>query len=184
MANQAAPTPTRLNVGGLNGNRQVIERDQTGSGSVGSVSRIEFEYREDGAYLVALHQEQRVNAQTLTFDFQANPPQRLIPAFPKVGDTGNLALTSGQVNVNAGSTVEAVDEPVTLGQGGALRTIRIRTSSTITGVSPQGSLNLTINRTSWYAVDKHLEVKDVTDTTGTVGLCRVNFHVESLARSV
>ncbi|HEX2178882.1 MAG TPA: hypothetical protein VHL54_05075, partial [Actinomycetota bacterium] len=125
-------------------------------------------------------------AQRLSFDFQSNPPQRLIPAFPRVGEVGGFAMTStnGQVKVNAVSTVEALDEPVTLGQGAVLRTVRIKTTSTITGVSPQGSLNLSVNRTTWYSPDKHLEVKDVTDTTGTVGLCRVNSHVESVARSV
>jgi hypothetical protein len=153
---------------------------------VGSISRIVFEYRDDGAYLVSLHQEQRLNAQTLAFDFAANPPARVIPAFPRVGEVGGFNLTSGngQVKVSAVITVEALDEPVTLGQGAVLRTVRIKTSSSITGVSPQGSLNLTINRVTWYSPDKHLEIKDVTDTTGTVGLCRVNSHVESLARSV
>ncbi len=186
MANQPAPTPTRLNVGGVNGNRQQLDRDQTGSGSVGSVSNIVLEYRDDGAYVVSLRQEQRVNGQVLAFDFQAPSPQRLIPAFPRVGEATAFALTStnGQVRVDANSTVEAVNENVTLGQGASLRTVKLRTTSNISGTSPQGSLNLQVTRTSWYAVDKHIEVKDVTDTTGTVGLCRVNFHVESLARSV
>ena len=186
IANQPAPTPTRLNVGGLNGNRQQLDRDQTGSGSVGSVSNIVLEYRDDGAYIVSLRQEQRVNGQVLAFDFQAPSPQRLIPAFPRGGETTSFALTStnGQVRVNANSTVETVDENVTLGQGANVRTVRLRTTSTISGTSPQGSLNLQVTRTSWYSVDKHIEVKDVTDTTGTVGLCRVNSHVESLARAV
>lgn len=186
MANQPPPTPTRLNVEPVNGNRQTLNRDQTGSGTVGSISNITFEYREDGAYVVSLRQEQRVNGQVLAFDFQAPAPQRLIPAFPQVGDTGGFSLTStnGQVRVDAGSTVEAVNENVTLGGGATLQTVRLRTTSTIGGISPQGSLNLQVTRTSWYSVDKHIEVKDVTDTTGTVGLCRVNFHVESLARSV
>ena len=186
VANQPAPTPTRLNVGGVNGNRQQLDRDQTGSGSVGSVSNIVLEYRDDGAYIVSLRQEQRVNGQVLAFDFQAPGPQRLIPAFPRVGETTAFALTStnGQVRVDANSTVEAVNENVSLGQGAGLRTVKLRTTSNISGTSPQGSLNLQVTRTSWYSVEKHIEVKDVTDTTGTVGLCRVNFHVESLARSV
>lgn len=186
VANQPAPTPTRLNVGGVNGNRQQLDRDQTGSGSVGSVSNIVLEYRDDGAYIVSLRQEQRVNGQVMTFDFQAPSPQRLIPAFPRVGETAGFALTStnGQVRFDANSTVEAVNENVTLGQGASLLTVKLRTTSNISGTSPQGSLNLQVTRTSWYAVDKHIEVKDVTDTTGTVGLCRVNFHVESLARAV
>ena len=185
VANQPPPTPTRLNVGPVEGNRQTLNRDQTGSGTVGSVSNITFEYREDGAYVASLRQEQRVNGQVLAFDFQTPSPQRFIPAFPQVGDTGGFSLTStnGQVRVDAASRVEAF-ENVTLGGGASLRTIRLRTTSTIGGTSPQGSLNLQVTRTSWYSVDKHIEVKDVTDTTGTVGLCRVNFHVESLARSV
>ena len=186
VANQPPPTPTRLNVGGVNGNRQQVDRDQTGSGNVGSISNAVFEYREDGMYLVSLRQEQRVNAQTLVFDFQANPPSRILPAFPRPGDTGGFTLTSsdGQVRIDAGTTVEAVDDPVTLGQGAPVRTVRLRTTSRISGTSPQGSLNLNVTRVSWYAVDRHIEVKDVTDTTGTVGLCGVNFHVESLARAV
>jgi hypothetical protein len=184
VANQPPPTPTRLNVGAVNGNRQSMDRDQTGGGAVGSRSNAVFEYRDDGMYLVSLRQEQRVNAQTLVFDFQANPPARIIPAFPRVGDTGGFALTSadGQVRIEASSNVEAVGEEVRLGEGATVRTVRLRTTTRISGVSPQGSLNLTLNRTSWYAVDKHLEVKDVTDTEGTVGLCRVTFHVESLAK--
>lgn len=186
VANQPPPTQTRLTAGAVNGNRQQIDRDQTGSGTVGSVSNIVFEYREDGVYVVSIRQEQRVNGQVLAFDFQTPTPQRLIPAFPQVGDTGGFSLTStnGQVRVDAGSTVEAVGENVLLGQGASVRTIKLRTTSSIGGVSPQGSLNLQVTRTSWYDVDKHLEVKEVTDTTGTVGLCRVNFHVESLARAV
>lgn len=186
VANQPAPTPTRLNVGGVNGNRQQLDRDQTGTGSVGSVSNIVLEYRDDGAYVVSLRQEQRVNGQVLAFDLQAAGPQRLIPAFPRVGEATAFTLTStnGQVRVDANSTVEAVNENVTLGQGASVRTVRMRTTSNISGTSPQGSLNLQVTRTSWYAVDQHFEVKDVTDTTGTVGLCRVLFHVESLARAV
>lgn len=186
LANQAAPTPTRLSVGAVNGSRQQLDRDQTGGGSVGSISNAVLEYREDGAYLISLRQEQRVSGQVVVFDFNAGTPQRLIPAFPRVGDTGGFSLTSadGQVRADAGSTVEAVGEEVALGNGSRLSTVRIRTVSTIGGVSPQGSLNLRVTRTSWYSVDKHLEVKDITDTTGTVGLCRVNFHVESLARAV
>src|SRR5688572_19786705 len=87
VANQPPPTPTRLTAGAVNGNRQQIDRDQTGSGTVGSVSNIVFEYREDGAYVVSVRQEQRVNGQVLAFDFQTPSPSRLIPAFPQVGDT-------------------------------------------------------------------------------------------------
>lgn len=186
VASQNAPTPTRLNVGGLEGNRQSINRDQTGPGSAGSISNAVFEYREDGAYLVSLSQEQRVSGQVLLFDFTAGTPSRVIPAFPQVGETGSFSLTSadGAVRVDAGTTVEAVGEPVTLGQGERLNTVRLRTTTRISGSSSQGSLDLNVTRTSWYSTDKHLEVKDVTDTTGTVGLCRVNFHVESLARAV
>jgi len=173
-------------VGAVAGNRQSLDRDQTGAGTAGSLSNAVVEYREDGLYLVSLRQEQRVNAQTVVFDFQANPPARILPAFPRVGDIGGFALTSsdGQVQIETTSIVEAVGEPVTLGQGASVGTVRQRTTTRITGVSPQGSLNLTVNRTSWYSIDRHLEVKDVSDTTGTVGLCRVNFHVESLARAV
>ena len=186
MANQAPPTPTRLNVGAVNGNRQQIDRDQTGSGNFGSITNAVFEYREDGLYLASLRQEQRVNAQTLVFDFQANPPSRILGAFPRPRDTGGFTLTSsdGRVRIDAGITVEAVDEPVTLVEGAVVRTVRLRTNSMITGTSPQGSLNLNVTRVSWYAIDRHLEVQDVTDTTGTVGLCRVNSHVESRARAV
>lgn len=183
--NQPAPPTARVSVAAPAGNRQQINRDLSGPGG-GSVTNTVFEYRDDGAYLVSLFQSQTAAAQTVSLDFEANPPVLAIPAFPRAGMTGGFTLNSrdGKVQLATTFIVEALNEPVTLGEGAVLAAHRIRTTSRLSGVSPQGSLNVTINRTSWYSPDKRLEIKDSTQTAGTVGLCRVDFQVDSVARSV
>lgn len=184
-SNQQPPSPSRLTVAPPNGNRQQIDRDQTGPG-IGSLTNAVFEYRDDGAYLVSLKQSQSVAGQSVVFDFEANPPVLAIPSQPRPGQTGGFSLTSrdGQVKIEASSRVEQLNEQVTLGSGAMATAHRIVTTSRITGTSAQGSLNVTVNRVSWYSPASHLEIKESTDTGGTVGLCRVDFHIESLARSV
>jgi hypothetical protein len=183
-SNQQPPSPSRLSVAPPTGNRQQIDRDQTGPG-IGSLTNAVFEYRDDGAYLVSLKQSQSVAGQSVVFDFEANPPVLAIPSRPRPGQTGGFSLTSrdGQVKIDVSWRVEGLNEQVTLGQGAAVRAHRIVTTSRITGTSSQGSLNVTVQRVSWYSPETHLEVKESTDTSGTVGLCRVDFHIESLARS-
>lgn len=185
-SNQPVPTPSRLNVQPANGDRQQIDREQTGNGGAGFVSKIVFEYRDDGAYIVSFSQRQTFSNQTVAIHFDANPPVLAIPSRPTEGQTGGFTLTSrdGRVRVETSTRVEALNEQVTLGQGSVVRAHRIVTASRITGQSDQGTLNLVVDRVSWYAPDSHLEVRDSTDTAGTVGLCRVDFTVESLARSV
>jgi hypothetical protein len=184
-SNQTPPSTARVRVAAPNGNRQQIERDQTGQ-NIGSLTTAVFEYRDDGAYLVSLKQTQTVAGQTVVLDFEANPPVLAIPSRPAPGQIGGFTLTSrdGQVRAETSSQIEALNEQVTLAGGASVRSHRIRTTTRITGNSPQGSLNINLGRVSWYAPDSHLEVKDRTDTTGTVGLCRVDFSVESIARSV
>ena len=184
-SNQQPPSPSRLNVAPPNGNRQQIDRDQSGPG-IGSITNLVLEYRDDGAYLVSLKQSMSVAGQSVVFDFEANPPVLTIPSRPRPGQTGGFTLTSrdGQVKIEASSRVEGLNEPVTLGSGAAANAHRLVTTSRITGTSSQGSLNVTVQRVSWYSPESHLEIKESTDTSGTVGLCRVDFHIESLARSV
>lgn len=186
VATQPPPTPTRLVVGPQDGNRQQIERLQTGAGDVGASSRAVLEYREDGANLISLRQEQRVSIQTLVLDFRATTPQRILPAFPEAGDAGSYSLTSadGAVRIDGGITVEATEEQVALGNGQVVATVRVRTTSLVGGVSPQGSLNLNITRTTWYSPEHRLEIKELTETGGTVGLCQVTSRIESLARAL
>jgi hypothetical protein len=184
-SNQTPPSTARVRVAAPNGNRQQIDRDQTGP-NIGTLTSVVFEYREDGAYLVSLKQTQTVAGQTVALDFEASPPVLAIPSRPVPGQIGGFTLTSrdGQVRSETSSQIEALNEQVTLAGGAAVRTHRIRTTTRITGASSQGSLNVNLDRVSWYAADAHLEVKDKTDTTGTVGLCRVDFSVESVARSI
>jgi len=184
-SNQQPPSPSRLSVATPNGNRQQIDRDQSGPG-IGSMTNLVLEYRDDGAYLVSLKQSMSVAGQSVVFDFEANPPVLTIPSRPRPGQTGGFTLTSrdGQVKIEASSRVEGLNEPVTLGSGAAANAHRLVTTSRITGTSSQGSLNVTVQRVSWYSPESHLEIKESTDTSGTVGLCRVDFHIESLARSV
>ena len=185
-SNQQPPTPSRLNVAPPNGNRQQIDRDQTGPGGIGSLTNAVFEFREDGAYLVSLRQSQSVAGQSVVFDFEANPPVLAIPSRPRAEQTGGFTLTSrdGNVRIDTSTRVGALNEQVTLGSGATATAHRIFTASRITGTSSQGSLNVTVDRVSWYSPESHLEIKDSTDTAGTVGLCRVDFHIESLARSL
>ncbi|MGQ0679784.1 MAG: hypothetical protein ACT4OM_09055 [Actinomycetota bacterium] len=179
------PPTSRLTVNSPVGNRQQIDRDQTGNGA-GFSTKALFEYRAEGTFLVVLNQRQSFSNQTVATDFDANPPVLVIPGQPTVGQTGGFLLTSrdGRVRIDTSYTVEALDEPVTLGQGAVISAQRIATSSRITGQSDQGTLNITIIRTSWFAPTVHLEVKDRTVTNGTVGLCRVDFEVSSVAQSV
>ena len=184
-SNQALPDTTKVRVGAPNGNRQQVDRDQSGNG-VQALTNVTFEYRPDGVYIAALKQSQTVANQSVVFDFEANPPVLAIPANPVAGQAGGFKLTSrdGMVNIEASTNVQALNEQVTLGNGAATKAHKILTVSNITGASPQGTLNVQISRTSWYSPELHLEVKESTDTTGTVGLCRVDFHIESVARSV
>ncbi|MEX2552978.1 MAG: hypothetical protein WD627_08280 [Actinomycetota bacterium] len=184
-SNQQPPSPSRLNVAPPNGSRQQIDRDQSGPG-IGSTTNLVLEYRDDGAYLVSLKQSMSVAGQSVVFDFEANPPVLTIPSRPRTGQTGGFTLTSrdGQVKIEASWRVEGLNEPVTLGSGAAANAHRLVTTSRITGTSSQGSLNVTVQRVSWYSPESHLEIKESTDTSGTVGLCRVDFHIESLARSL
>jgi hypothetical protein len=62
--------------------------------------------------------------------------------------------------------------------------VRIRSTAHVTGTSNQGAVDFTIARVTWYAWEHHLEVKEVTDTAGRVGLCGIDFHIEALARSI
>lgn len=181
---QEVPDTVRLSVYGPEGSRQRIVRDNLNATSVESELDLTLEYREDGAYLVSLRQSQTVALQTLEFEFRAEPPVRLIPAYPQAGETLQFNLTSpdGRVHMDSTVTVEALSEQVRLGRGAALPAHRIRTVSKVTGTSSQGSLDVTLNRVTWYAPSNHLEIKDSTDIDGTVGLCRVDSHVESLAR--
>lgn len=181
---QEVPDTVRVSVYGPDGNRQRILRDNLNAASVSSELDLTLEYRDDGAYLVSLRQSQTVALQTLAFEFHAEPPVRLIPAYPEVGQTLQFNLTSpdGQVHMDTTVTVEALSEPVTLVRGAVLQAHRIRTVSRVTGTSSQGSLDVTINRVTWYSPENHLEIKDSSDIDGTVGLCRVDSHVESRAR--
>lgn len=185
-SNQAVPTPSRLNVQAPNGNRQQIDREQNGTGGPGFVTNIVFEYRDDGAFLVSLRQRQTFANQTVDLEFQADPPVLAIPSRPMLGQANSFTLrsTDGKVQVQTDTRIEGINEQVTLAQGAVVKAIRIRSSSRITGQSNQGSLNVAVDRTSWYAADSRLEVKDATDTSGSVGLCRVDFSVQSLAQAV
>lgn len=191
-SNQAVPTPSRLNVQAPAGNRQQIDREQNGSaaaggnGGPGFVTNIVFEYRDEGAFLVSLRQRQTFANQTVDIEFRADPPVLAIPSRPTLGQANSFTLrsTDGKVQVQTDTRIEGVNEPVTLAQGAVVKATKIRSSSRITGQSNQGTLNVAVDRTSWYATDSRIEVKDSTDTSGSVGLCRVDFSVQSLAQSV
>lgn len=184
--NQPVPSPSRLIVGPPSGPRQQIDREQNGEGGAGFVTNALFEYRPDGVYLVSVRQRQTFSNQTVDIQFVADAPVLAIPARPVPGQTGSFTLSStdGRVQARTDFRVEGVNESVTLGQGAVVTATRILTGTRITGQSDQGTLDVLITRTSWYSPQSRLEVKDQTRTEGTVGLCRVEFSVESLARAV
>jgi hypothetical protein len=186
VTNQRPPSPTRLNVGALTGNRQQFDRDQRGPDGSGSSTSSLREYRDDGLYVVSLHQVQMVLQNSIVADFAPSPPVLVVPARPDPGQAWGFVLTStdGKIRIDTANRVEETNEPITLGQGTAVRAVRIRSTAHVTGTSSQGVMDFTVTRLTWYARDQHLEVKEVTDTAGRVGLCSIDFHTEALVRSV
>ena len=123
---------------------------------------------------------------SIVADFAPSPPVLVVPARPDPGQAWGFVLTStdGKIRIDTANRVEEPNEPLTLGQGSAVRAVRIRSTAHVTGTSSQGILDFTVTRLTWYARDQHVEVKEVTDTAGRVGLCSIDFHTEALARSV
>lgn len=183
---QPAPTPTALRVDGAEGNRQHLERDQRNAQGQGSVTIADLEYRADGIYVVYLKQTQTLLLSALPTEFQPAEPALLLPARRAVGQTWSYTLTSrdGQVRAEFSNKVEALGENIVFSKSGAAPADRISTTTRVTGQSAQGTLDLTRNQVAWYAPEAGIQVKEVVDLGGRIGLCEAESHTEALIQMV
>lgn len=183
---QPPPASTKLVVGQANGNRQHFDRDQRDPVGAGSLTSADVEYRADGIYLTYLRQTQTSLLSSQPTEFQPDPAVLLLPAGATAGRAWSFSVTSrdGGVKIDTQNRVEAVGEPVSLGNGQTVETTKIVADSRITGQSSQGSLDLTRRMTSWYAPASGLAVREVTDVQGRIGLCQVDSHIEATLRSL
>jgi len=176
------PTPasSTLKVDPPNGNRQqaVLANDDATTTTV-------LEYQEGGIHLAFLRQEQPTPSGDFVTEFEPVPPVLAVPASPAVGQAWSFTLVSkdGQVTTETTRRIEAVDDRVTLGDGRTMAAVRIRTDARIQGESPFGPLDLRLVSVSHQSGELRLLLRDVTDTTGKVGLCDYDSHVESTLRS-
>ena len=176
---QPAPTPVTLTVDPAQGNRQRSVRDQ---GDQGGRSTSVLEYRADGVYLVSLSQEQPGFG---TLDFEPPQPVLALPATPTDGQRWQYVLVSkdGKYKADTTNVVEASRDQVRMGNGKTVAAVRVRSDAHITGSSTFGPVDLTATLTSWASPELRLIPKDVTDTKGSVGACKIDGHVEAVLRS-
>lgn len=185
ISDRAVPSPTSLVVEPPDGNRQRSVRDRRGSDGQGSVSTVVLEYRADGVYLASLQQSQTTVLGSFEVAFEPSPPVLAIPARPVAGQTWSYTVTStdGEVTVQADNAVETLDEVVTLGDGTPARALRLLATTHTTGVTPQGSLELTDTSRVWVSIEHRMILEEVSDSKGRAGLCQLESHVETLLQS-
>ena len=172
------PATTDLQISALRGARQEGVRGDAEQGTQSSV----IEYRDSGLYLVSLVLDQPGLGR---IEFRPAAPVLFLPAPPTVGKTWTFTLrsTDGKYTLDSTSRITALKQPVRLGDGSTVSTTTVRTVSTLTGTSSVGAVDLTLTTVSSASHDPALAVKEVQDTEGTVGPCRVDGHVESVMRS-
>ena len=176
------PSPTSLRIDPANGDRQQGIRDRRSADGQGMVVTTILEYRTDGIYLVYLRQEQQTPAGPSVSEFEPTPPVLAMPARPTQGQSWQFSLTSKdeKIQVEASNTIEALDEEVAAG-GGTAKGTRVKRTTRATGQSILGPIDITENAVSWVA--SRLIVKEVSDSSGTVGTCRIQSHIEAVIRS-
>lgn len=176
-SDRPAPTPTPMRVDPPAGTRQ-----QFAVGTSPDTMTTILEFRADGAYLVMLRIEQ---PQLGTIQFDANPPVLAVPARPTAGTSWKFTLVSNDGKYTAATTnrIEAVDQPVALGDGSTVTTSRLKRDVTLTGQSSFGRVNLRLITVEFDDLAHSLIAKSIADTDGTVGACKVTGHVESTLRS-
>jgi len=182
---QAIPNPTKLRVDSPNGALQHFERDERDALGMGALTGADFEYRPDGIYLRHLRQTQTLALSSAPVEFEASPPVLATSGRPFVGQSWAFTLVSqdSQVRVETRNAIQAVDEAVSLAGGQSVRADKVLSSAHITGQSSQGSLDLVRTSTVWFARELSLDVKEVIDTKGRVGLCSVDAQTEATLRS-
>lgn len=167
------PTPTKMKVSSPDGSRQQIERDRRDSQGRGAIVTAILEYRADGVYLVFLRQIQSGLLSSVT-EFEPVPPVLFVPNEPKTGQAWTFTLTSkdGQVKVETSNVVKEAGD----------KTVGIATTSSVTGESDEGSIDLKITSTSNYSRELRLATNEVTETRGRVGLCEVDSQEKAILR--
>ena len=172
-----APPPSSVRVDAPAGARQQSVRDDGQTGTTTTV----LEYRADGAYLVSLAQV------TQAFSVEFRPPEPVLaaPRSPVVGQQLHFVLvsTDGKMQADTTITTQALDEAVALGDGSTAAATRALTTAHVTGPSALGNVDLTVNSVGWVAAALRMSVQSVSDTAGTVGLCNIESHIESVLRS-
>jgi hypothetical protein len=178
------PTPTALDVQRGNGSRQRTVWDRT-DGNDGMVVTTDLQYRPDGIFLLYLHQEQKTAVGPVTSEFQPSTPPLVMPAQPRASQRWSFTLKSkdGKLTVEVTNTIESVSERVRLGSGEAVDAVRIFRRSHARGQSLLGNVDLVEESRVWVAPAARLQVRSVSDTSGTVGTCQIESHIETTLRS-
>ncbi|MGH2770216.1 MAG: hypothetical protein ACRDJF_06795, partial [Actinomycetota bacterium] len=185
VSERPAPSPTSLVVEPPDGVRQRSVRDRRSSDGQGSVTSAVLEYRADGIYLASLRQSQTTILGSFEVAFEPSPPPLALPARPEAGQRWSYTATStdGKVTVRVDNVMEALDEVVTLGDGTPSGALRLLATTHTTGVTPQGSLDLTETSRVRVSVERRMILKEISDSKGRIGLCQLESHVETLLRS-
>ena len=159
------------------GSRQRSVSDQGQGGRNTTV----LEYRADGVYLVQLKQE----TQAFTADFQPADPVLVAPRAATVGQVIHFVLTStdGQLTADTTITVQAVGEAASLGDGTGVPVTRMLRAAHLTGHVALGNVDIQTDVVDSIAMDLRLSAHSVSDTNGTIGLCKIASHVESTLQS-
>lgn len=179
------PTPTSLKVEPANGSLQRTIREQTSSQG-GEVTTTDFEFRTDGIYLIYFHQESRSPLGSRTNEFKPDPPALVFPTKPTVGKSWNYSFSSsdGGSKFDIKITIEALDETVKIGDGRDVKAVKLLRETHATGSSPQfGNFDITDKTQSWMNTDTRLIVREISDSSGTAGTCKIEVHREAVIRS-
>ncbi|MGH9196155.1 MAG: hypothetical protein ACRD1T_10495 [Acidimicrobiia bacterium] len=179
------PTPTSLKVEPANGSVQRTIREQTSSQG-GDVTTTDFEFRTDGIYLIYFHQEMRSPLGSRTNEFKPDPPALVFPTKPTVGKSWdyNFSSSDGNAKFDIKITIEALDQPVKIGDGREVKAVKMLRETHATGSSPQfGNFDFTDKTQSFLNTDTRLIVKEISDAAGTAGTCKIETHREAVIRS-
>jgi hypothetical protein len=180
---EQAPDPTSLKIDPAHGSAQRSLRDRTKNG-YGIVTTQDWEFRPEGIYLSYLHERHVLPRHAYTLEFRPNPPMVVVPKDLAAGRTWEFSMTStdGQVKVDVTNGVES-SEDVTIADGSAVPTARIRSSTHASGKSDGGALDTIENVTWWFSIRDRLVPREISDGSGVVGGCTTSSHFEALIAS-
>lgn len=143
------------------------------------------ELRPDGVYMVSQRVEQHGVAAS-TYEFRPDPPVRVAAFGPAVGSTWSYELTStdGALRTQVESTLQAVDDEVTLGDTRTVAATRVAATSRTRGTVSGVQVDTTTRTIQWSSRDTYLPVKADAETSGTSGPCRLHRTTHTLLRSI